>query len=60
MSGFDRIRIASQMFATGWKLLDFRYQDALGKVLHLHGASLSEADKKQLLAQIAVQAPSDA
>ncbi|CAG0928193.1 hypothetical protein PLCT1_00647 [Planctomycetaceae bacterium] len=59
MSGLDRIKVASRMFAMGWKLLGFRYKDALGKLLHLHAASLSEADKKQLMLQIAAQASSD-
>jgi hypothetical protein len=60
MSGFDRVRIASAMFATGWRLLDFRYDDAREKVLHLHAATLSQQQKVQLQVLFAGRVASDA
>ena len=60
MSGFDRVRIASAMFSTGWRLLDFRYVDAREKVLHLHAATLSQQQKVQLQVLFASRVASDA
>jgi hypothetical protein len=60
MNGFERMRVASGMFAAGWRLLDFRYVEVVEKLLHLHAASLKVPQKEQLMVLYADHGPSSA
>jgi hypothetical protein len=54
MGGFERMRVASGLFAAGRRLLEYRFQNCADLQLHLHGKALDAQQAKELRAFIAL------